>query len=98
MKLLLSREIRGYQNRGKENESSVIYASKGNIVRVILNNTHLDEGGNLTGHYICTLMNEDTFTIIDEKLTFIVFPSQVLTTLHKKERETEITRTLTKLQ
>lgn len=98
MKLLLSRDIRGYKNRGKETEESTLYTKKGSIVRVILDNTHLDESDNLTGHYICALMNEDAFTVIEEKLTFIVFPSQVLVTIQKKEREKEITRTLTKLQ
>lgn len=87
MKLLIKKPIRGYVNRGTAEEISFLHAGPGQKVDVIFNNTHLNKEGNLVGHYRCTLRNEDTFTIIDEKLDFVVFPSQVSFVIDEYERE-----------
>ena len=89
MKLLINKPVRGYVNRGKEKEFSILYAGPEQKVDVIFNNTKIDKEGNLTGHYICTHIGEDSFTVVDESLYFAVFPSQVALIIEENNEEEE---------
>jgi hypothetical protein len=93
MKLIVNKPIRGYVNRGTDDEKEYLYASPGDKLEIVFNNTITDESGNVSGHYVCTPENEPIETIIEEHLNFVVFPSQVFTLLDektKKQKDTSI--------
>lgn len=87
MQLLIKKPVRGYVNRGTDEERSILHASPGQKVSVVFNNTDLDKEGNLVGHYMCVPRGEHLETIIEERLYFPVFPSQVSLVIEEKNKE-----------
>ncbi len=78
MKLIIDKPVKGIRNRGKPDEQTILYASPGDKLNVVFNNTENKEG-KITGHYVCVPQKEHVEDIIKQRLQFIVFPSQVFT-------------------
>lgn len=83
MKLIVNKPIRGYVNRGTEEEKVLIHANPGDKLEVVFDNTENKESKTI-GHYICVPLKTSTKTIVEENLNFVVFPSQVFSVIEEK--------------